>query len=145
MAADNNQSNFMEKLDERMQERLVDLMEKLDERKRMQERLVDLMEKFEGQKRMQDDLMAMANMVKNSKCYQVEISNDIKLSVSTRFLAEANNKECYPDTAVETMLFKKGDGFYDEKAGYEDVRRFNTPEELEVEIDRLKKYYSEEA
>lgn len=86
--------------------------------------------------------MNYADLIRAAPAYRVPISNTLSLSVSTLFLLEANNKEIYPPTAVETALFTlDGNFFIDEDAGYQDVCRFSNRQELVNEIFRLIKYY----
>lgn len=76
----------------------------------------------------------------NAPCIRVPITNKYSLSISQRFLAEANNAEDYPATAVEVLMIKDGEPVYG-VAGYEDVLRFGTPEQMIAEIKRVSRHF----
>jgi hypothetical protein len=68
----------------------------------------------------------------------IKINDGYSLYISQRFLLEANNFYIYPDTAVEVALLKQQEFYYNESLGYDDVRIFDTIEELKDEIDRVR-------
>jgi hypothetical protein len=78
----------------------------------------------------------------NQSVIRVNISKKTyRLSVSQMFHVDNPDATKY---STETSLIKNDNIYYNKKIGYEDTRRFSTPEELLDEIYRLKKNYMQE-
>lgn len=74
---------------------------------------------------------------------RVDLGHGYQLSVSQRFLAEADNESGYSEDSSETALCQNGNLTYVSAWGYEDVCRFPTSKALVEEILRLKKTIAE--